>query len=434
MKFIREIISGKQDGAGNARPSPDAGDALDLKAYSLPDDATNDQKPETQAEVSRLLAEGSWRPRTEGVELTRRIATAILEPSEEAAPVRTQDAPPPARHAPAVADDEPDVTGLDPVARGPQPAAHEPDREARRDEAPEPSGTASVSQTPWPGADADALRPGGHDIDRAVAEPGPEDREPPALHEERPDNAPADPEPETAPAADLPEMRDDPFNRIDRDAGKAAAQDAPSPFQRVPDRAPRTFPQTPRPRTRLADDLSMPVPDAIEVPAPAAGRAARRAGRVKTRLLGFGTAEVQNNPFDTAAAAPSGGPTLYPVGWLVIVSGPGRGHSFALSAGVSQIGRGEDQAVRLDFGDTSISRSNHAAVAYDKEQQKFYLGHGGKANLVRLDGKPVLSTEELPSGGVIQIGETKLQFVALCGAGFDWDKNQDEDIDTAIFG
>ena len=113
-------------------------------------------------------------------------------------------------------------------------------------------------------------------------------------------------------------------------------------------------------------------------------------------------------------------------GRLKVDSELGQGAAFTLFEGVSQIGRGEDQAIRLDFGDTSISRSNHAAVAYDPEQKSFYLGHGGKANLVRLNGRPVLSTEVLSSGDVVRIGETCLRFVGLCGPEFDWTEANEE--------
>ena len=80
-----------------------------------------------------------------------------------------------------------------------------------------------------------------------------------------------------------------------------------------------------------------------------------------------------------------------------------------------------------DFGDTSISRNNHAAVAYDDEQGKFFLGHGGKSNLVRLNGRPVLSTEEMSNGDQIRIGETTLKFVALCGEEFTWKSTEGAD-------
>ncbi|MEM9476084.1 MAG: FHA domain-containing protein [Pseudomonadota bacterium] len=149
-------------------------------------------------------------------------------------------------------------------------------------------------------------------------------------------------------------------------------------------------------------------------------QARRRAGRVKTRLLGFNRAEdAAPDPFENAPAAQIAH-TMFPVGWIMVIKGPGRGSCFTLFSGASKIGRGEGQAIRLDFGDTSISRDNHAAVAYDEEQRQFYLGHGGKANLVRLNDMPVLSTEPLTDGDLIRIGETTLQFVAFCSEEFAW--------------
>ena len=101
---------------------------------------------------------------------------------------------------------------------------------------------------------------------------------------------------------------------------------------------------------------------------------------------------------------------------------------------MSQIGRGEDQSVQLDFGDNSISRSNHAAIVYDPEEKEFTLGHGGKSNIVRLNDKPLISNETLKTGDTMRIGETVLRFVALCDENFNWDeKDADgEDEDVAI--
>ena len=142
---------------------------------------------------------------------------------------------------------------------------------------------------------------------------------------------------------------------------------------------------------------------------------------MKTRLLGFQADELaQKDVFEDEGKDQHSGISHLPVGWIVLIDGPGRGYCFTLHSGVSQIGRGEDQAVRLDFGDTSISRNNHAAVAYDEEQGKFFLGHGGKSNMVRLNGMPVLSTEEMANGDEIRIGETTLKFIALCGESFSW--------------
>ncbi len=172
-------------------------------------------------------------------------------------------------------------------------------------------------------------------------------------------------------------------------------------------------------------------------PAAAASAAARspsRSRRTKTRLIGFEKSDGDVvDLFNDAPRAPAVKSVKFPVGWIVVAEGPGRGESFPLMAGMSQIGRGEDQAVQLDFGDNSISRTNHAAIVYDTDSKEFLLGHGGKSNIVRLNDKPLISNEALKSGDVIRIGETVLRFVALCGDTFDWaDSAGGEDEDVAI--
>lgn len=175
------------------------------------------------------------------------------------------------------------------------------------------------------------------------------------------------------------------------------------------------------PPSAIVLDLSGPVGAEL-------GQPGRRTGRVKTRLLGFDHApELTQDPIEAARAhVPTAIQGNCPVGWIVVVRGPGRGAHFALFNGVSQIGRGEDQAIKLDYGDGSISRSNHAAIAYDDETNGFFLGHGGKTNIVRLNDRPVISTEALVSLDKIRIGETTLLFVALCGSGFRWSGDQNE--------
>jgi hypothetical protein len=165
--------------------------------------------------------------------------------------------------------------------------------------------------------------------------------------------------------------------------------------------------------------------DLSEVALPDTGRGGRRVGRVKTRLLGFDHGQgLTVDPIEAAKAAVPAGQCRFPMGWIVVTHGPGRGAFFPVFNGVSQIGRGEDQAIRLDFGDSSISRSNHAAIAYDDESNGFYLGHGGKTNIVRLNDRPVISTEPMQHHDQIRIGETTLMFVALCAEGFRWDKDE----------
>ncbi len=155
---------------------------------------------------------------------------------------------------------------------------------------------------------------------------------------------------------------------------------------------------------------------------------AERAGRVKTRMLGFHTPDnTAQQVFDRAKTRDAKDNGRFPVGWLVVIEGPGRGTPFALHYGVSNIGRAADQTVSLRFGDNSISRESHAVLAYDEDSNTFYIGHTGKANLVRLNGRPVLSTEEIANFDLIRIGETTLRFVGFCGPEFAWDMTDDEE-------
>jgi len=182
---------------------------------------------------------------------------------------------------------------------------------------------------------------------------------------------------------------------------------------------------------------SEPLPPVAPEPAAAPSAASRspaRARRTKTRLIGFEQSDgAVVDLFNDAPAVKPSASVKFPVGWIVVADGPGRGASFSLLSGMSQIGRGEDQAVQLDFGDNSISRSNHAAIVYDPDSKEFLLGHGGKSNIVRLNDKPVISNEAIKTGDVIRLGETVLRFVALCDKSFNWsDGSSEEDEDVAI--
>lgn len=171
--------------------------------------------------------------------------------------------------------------------------------------------------------------------------------------------------------------------------------------------------------------LTPPPPDVV--PAPDSIPARRVASeRVKTRLIGFHSEPEAQDPFAAAPSASVAAP-MFPIGWLVVVEGPGRGAAFTITAGLSTIGRDEDQTVSLDFGDTSISRERHASVAYDEEDNRVYVGHGGKSNLVRLNGKPLLSTEELNHGDTLKIGRTILSYVAFCTPDFSWQTEAEDE-------
>ena len=200
--------------------------------------------------------------------------------------------------------------------------------------------------------------------------------------------------------------------------------------------------ETPAPSLPPAAELperstELPPAPSSELPSNPATRSPARARRTKTRLIGFERSDgAVVDLFNDAPATPTVAPAKsvrFPVGWIVVVEGPGRGECFTLQSGMSQIGRGEDQAIQLDFGDNSISRTNHAAIVYDPEEKEFLLGHGGKSNIVRLNNKPVITNESIKTGDRIKIGETVLRFVALCDKEFNWaEGGSKEDEDVAI--
>jgi hypothetical protein len=120
---------------------------------------------------------------------------------------------------------------------------------------------------------------------------------------------------------------------------------------------------------------------------------------------------------DVAVSDFSGEPV---VGWLVVIAGPGRGQSLKLGYGVNTIGRGPEARVCLDFGDEEISRQGHAMLTYDTKGRKFYIQHGGAANLTYLGDAPVLQPHEIKGREIIGIGKTQLIFVPFCGPEFEW--------------
>lgn len=160
----------------------------------------------------------------------------------------------------------------------------------------------------------------------------------------------------------------------------------------------------------------------------------RRVSFEPAGTMGSGTASgqapavpVQTNPdgAQTVLFRPSGASSIESassptVGWLVVVSGPGKGTSLNISYGLQKIGRDPGQHIALSFGDEKISRQHHAALEYDPKLRKFFLSKG--ENLVYLNGERVGAGSEceLKAGDQLEMGETILRFIPFCGPDFDW--------------
>lgn len=139
----------------------------------------------------------------------------------------------------------------------------------------------------------------------------------------------------------------------------------------------------------------------------------------KTRVYRPGAGKRQQ-PDSSAAPPHAEAMDDPPVGWLVVVQGPGQGNVMTIGNGMNTIGRDSGERICLDFGDTLISRQRHALITYDPKGKKFYVQQGDGTNLTYIGDTPVLKPTELEEFSFIQMGETVLLFVPLCGERFDW--------------
>lgn len=107
-------------------------------------------------------------------------------------------------------------------------------------------------------------------------------------------------------------------------------------------------------------------------------------------------------------------------GWLVCIDGPEKGKDYRLHDEYNYIGRSAKMDVCIS-GDPTVSRENHAIIAYDSQEKLFYFAPASGASIVRHNSKAVLSNVELKYGDRIQIGKGTFLFVPLCGEMFQWE-------------
>ena len=112
------------------------------------------------------------------------------------------------------------------------------------------------------------------------------------------------------------------------------------------------------------------------------------------------------------------------VGWLVCIEGPDRGRSYEIHKENNYLGRSAQMDVFIE-GDATISRDSPMVVTYDANSRSFYCGFMGGRSIVRLNGKPLLSTTQINHGDTIELGKTKLMFIPFSSEAFDWDWTQE---------
>ena len=107
------------------------------------------------------------------------------------------------------------------------------------------------------------------------------------------------------------------------------------------------------------------------------------------------------------------------VGWLVCTEGVNRGKSYELFSKINTIGRGKSMDVTIT-GDDTISRENHAKLAYDPKHVAFQLIPAESVNNIYLNDEAVYVPAKLKAYDVIELGKHKLVFVPFCCENFDW--------------
>ena len=107
------------------------------------------------------------------------------------------------------------------------------------------------------------------------------------------------------------------------------------------------------------------------------------------------------------------------VGWLVCTDGVNKGTDYRLHQGRNFVGRSPEMDVCI-LGDNTVSRSSHAIVVYDPRSNVYLAQPGSAKELCYVNDKLVLNPVELKTMDLLNIGDTKLMFVPLCGEQFHW--------------
>ena len=113
-----------------------------------------------------------------------------------------------------------------------------------------------------------------------------------------------------------------------------------------------------------------------------------------------------------------GVPKRYVVGWLVGLSGSGRGESFPVRMGRNVLGR--DKRSDIIITDDQAS-SHHADLVFRPEERRFILMDHNSTNGTYVNEAEIEPRKDLAEKDVIRIGSQKFLFIPLIQDGFYWD-------------
>jgi hypothetical protein len=107
------------------------------------------------------------------------------------------------------------------------------------------------------------------------------------------------------------------------------------------------------------------------------------------------------------------------VGWLVCIEGPDRGRDYRIRSERNFIGRDPSMDISIS-GDEAISRQKHASIGFDPKKSRFTLIPGESGRNLYLNDDETYTPTPLQAWDEIELGETKLVFIPLCGEKFQW--------------
>lgn len=107
------------------------------------------------------------------------------------------------------------------------------------------------------------------------------------------------------------------------------------------------------------------------------------------------------------------------VGWLVCIEGKDEGKDYHLYGRINTIGRSENMDVYI-HGDSGITRDTHFKIGYDPKKNLFHVIPGNGTNNIYVNDEPVYMQTRLNAYDLIEVSETKLVFIPLCGQQFTW--------------
>ena len=195
----------------------------------------------------------------------------------------------------------------------------------------------------------------------------------------------------------IPALEDDPDN--DRTRGY---------FEVIPENVMPPSPEPPAPN----------VAPKAEEPSDLSEEIRKLQAESEGRTIGF-FSTVQPSAVSPTSRAVEG-PSEPMVGWLVAVKGVNRGRAYSIYSGRNSVGRNSSNRIQIT-GDQRISREKHTWIIYDPRSREFSIKEGDSSGLTYVNDVRVSSEIILKPYSVIEIGDSQLLFVPLCGENFSWE-------------